>query len=396
MREVVIIDGARTPFGEFGGSLKDISANDLGSIVARKAIERSGIRPDLVKYVAFGNALQTSADAIYCARHVGLKAGVPFSVPSVTISKVCGSAMEAFLYGVRLIQLGEVDICLVGGTENLSQAPHVIRDARWKSSLGRGEMEDSLWTALIDSYNNMPMVMTAENLAVKYNISREEQDSYAFRSYTLALQAKENGLLSEETVPIILPDRKANDNAFSTDEHVTEHTLEQLAKMKPASHADGTVTPGNSSGIGDGAAALIIASSRAAKKYKLNVRARVAEFASCGVDPDLKGLGPVPAINMILKKTNKTVNDIDLFEINEAYAAQYIACEKELNLERVRVNVNGGAIALGHPLGATGARLILTLIYEMNRRQAKNGIASLSIGGGQGLAVLLERAEAAT
>jgi len=314
--------------------LKDISANDLGSIAARKAIERSKIRPELVKYVLFGNALQTSADAMYGARHVGLKAGVPFSTPSVTISKVCGSGLEALIGGVRLIQLGEVDVVLVGGAENMSQAPHVIRGARWKSSMGRGEMEDSLWTALIDSYNNMPMVLTAENLAEKYNITREEQDTYALRSQDLARLARDKGYFKEETAPLILPDHKTTEELFNEDEHIHETTAEKLAKMKPAAKSDGTVTPGNSSGIGDGAAALIVTSLRAAKKYKLNIRARITAHASCGVDPDLKGLGPVFAINMLLKKTNKTVNEIELFEINEAYAAQYLACEKELNLDR--------------------------------------------------------------
>ncbi len=391
MREVVILDGARTAFGEFGGSLIDIGANYLGAIAARKAIERSGIRPDHIDHVIFGNALQTSPDAVYGARHVGLKSGVPMAVPAVTVNQVCGSGLHAIIYGIQLIQLGAAEICLVGGMENMSQAPHVVRGARWKSSLGRGEMEDSLWTALIDSYNNMPLGLTADNLGQKYGVTREQQDEYALSSQMCALGAREKGLLAEEITPVMVPDKKDNEIEFTNDEHIRNISMETLAKMKPAFRPDGGVTPGNSSGIGDGAAALIVASRKKAKELGLVPRAKISSYAVCGVDPDAMGIGPVPAMKIASKDASVEVRNFDLYEVNEAYAAQYLVCEKELGLDRSRVNVNGGAIAIGNPLAATGARIVLTLMYEMNRRQARNGIAALSVAGGQGDALAIEK-----
>lgn len=387
----MIIDGARTPFGEFCGSLREIIANDLGAIAARGAIERSGVKPGQIDQVIFGNAMQTSGDALYGARHVALKSGVPVDVPAITVNRICGSGLQALVYGAQLIRLGEADICLVGGMENMSQCPHVIRGARWGLPLGPGQMEDSLWVALLDSYNNMTMAMTAENLAVKYNISREEQDEFALRSFNAAIEARDKGLLKEEIVPVMLKDRKGNETEFWTDEQIREMSMEQLAMLKPVFKKDGSVTTGNSFGINDGAAALIIASAEKAKELGLVAKARLMAYSVVAVDPDIMGIGPVPAIREVSEKTGIKPGDFELMEINEAFAAQYLACEKELGLDRNRVNVNGGAIALGHPLGASGARLALTIIYEMNRRHAKTGAVSLPIGGGQGIAAAFEK-----
>lgn len=391
MKEVYVIDGARTPFGEFCGSMKDIIANDLGAAAARGALERSGVRPDQVDHVVFGNAMQTSGDAIYGARHVALKAGCPVDVPAVTVNRICGSGLQALVYGAQLIQLGEADICLVGGMENMSQCPHVIRGARWGLPLGQGQMEDTLWVALLDSYNNMNMAITAENLAVKYNISREAQDEFAVRSQNAAINARDRGLLKEEMVPIMLRDRKGNETPFLTDEHIRETSLEKLTSLRAVFKKDGAVTAGNASGINDGAAALVIASAGKARELGLKRKARLMSYGVVGVDPDIMGIGPAPAIRKAAEKAGVKVHDFDLVEINEAFAAQYLACEKELDLDRDKVNVNGGAIAIGHPLAASGARLALTLIYEMHRRQAKTGVASLCIGGGQGIAAAFER-----
>lgn len=391
MKEVYVIDGARTPFGEFCGSMKDIIANDLGAAAARGALERSGVRPDQVDHVVFGNAMQTSGDAIYGARHVALKAGCPVDVPAVTVNRICGSGLQALVYGAQLIQLGDADICLVGGMENMSQCPHVIRGARWGLPLGQGQMEDTLWVALLDSYNNMNMAITAENLAVKYNISREAQDEFAVRSQNAAINARDRGLLKEEMVPIMLRDRKGNETPFLTDEHIRETSLEKLTSLRAVFKKDGAVTAGNASGINDGAAALVIASAGKARELGLKRKARLMSYGVVGVDPDIMGIGPAPAIRKAAEKAGVKVHDFDLVEINEAFAAQYLACEKELDLDRDKVNVNGGAIAIGHPLAASGARLALTLIYEMHRRQAKTGVASLCIGGGQGIAAAFER-----
>lgn len=391
MKEVVVLDGARTPFGEFCGSLKGIIANDLGAIAARAALERSGVKPDQISHVVFGNAMQTSGDALYGARHVALKAGCPVDVPAITVNRICGSGLQALVYGAQLLQLGEADICLVGGMENMSQCPHVIRGARWGLPLGQGVMEDSLWVALLDSYNNMSMAITAENLAVKYGISRQEQDEFALRSQNAAINARDKGWLKEEMVPVILKDRRGAETEFWTDEHIRETSLEQLSRLRAVFKKDGGVTAGNASGINDGAAALVIATAEKAKELNLKAKARLMASAVCGVDPDIMGIGPAPSIRKVGEKLGMKPTDFELVEINEAFSAQYLACEKELGLDRERVNVNGGAVALGHPLAASGARLALTLIYEMHRRKAGNGVASLCIGGGQGIAAAFER-----
>lgn len=391
MREVVIIDGARTPFGEFCGSLQNIKAIDLGAQAARGAIERSGIKPEFVDQVIFGNVLYTSSDAIYGSRHVGLKSGVPLAAPALTVNRIGGSGLQAIVSGAQLIQLGEAEICLVGGMENMSQSPQIVRETRSKAISGYSFMEDSLWTALIDSYNNMMMVDTAENIARKYDITRQEQDEFAFRSYGLAVTARDMGRLSEEILPVHIESDSGVSEVIWTDESIRETTMERLSAMKPAIRKDGVVTSGNSSGLNDGAAALIIASGDKARELGLKSRARLKSYGCCGVDPDLMGIGAAPALKIAVEKAGMNIEDIDLFEINESFACQYIACERELGIDRDKANVNGGAIAIGNPLAASGARLVLTLVYEMVHRGVATGAVSLPIGGGQGIAAVFER-----
>jgi acetyl-CoA C-acetyltransferase len=391
LRDVVIIDGARTPFGEFCGSLQELSATQLGAIAARGAIDRSRIKPELVDHVIFGHVLQTSGDAIYCARHIGLKTGVPVHAPAFTVNRIGGSGLQALISGAQMIQLQRAEICLVGGTENMSLSPQVVRKARSKSVMGYSLMEDSLWHSLIDSYNNMMMVDTAENIAEKYGITREEQDEFAYRSYSLAVSARDRGRLSEEIVPVNLDDESRGGRILLTDESIRETTLEKLQVLKPAFRKNGVVTVGNSSGLNDGAAALIIMAEEKAQQLGLAPRARLRSYGFAGVDPDIMGIGAVPALNMALKEAGLEISDIGLVEIHESFASQYLACEKELGLERNRVNVNGGAIAIGNPLAASGARLALTLIYEMGHRGSKFGAAALSVGGGQGIAAIFEK-----
>ncbi len=391
MRDVVIIDGSRTPFGEFCGSLQSIKAIDLGAIAARAAIERSKIRSDRIDHVIFGNVLQTSSDALFGARHVALKSGVPVETPALTVNRMGGSGLQALLSGAQMIQLGQAEICLVGGMENLSQSPQVIRKARSKAIAGWSFMEDSLWTALKDSYNNMMMVDTAENLARKYNISRTEQDEFALRSYEAAFSARDLGRLSEEIINVPVNNDSGEEILFKFDESIRETTLEQLAAMKPAARKNGVVTSGNSSGINDGAAALIIASREKADDLGLKYKARLKSYSINGVDPDLMGIGLVPALKNAAQLAGLDLRDIGLFEIHESYAVQYLACERELNLDRSKVNINGGAIAIGNPLAASGARLALSLLYEMSARDIEFGAAALSIGGGQGIAAIFEK-----
>ncbi|MBP1606332.1 MAG: acetyl-CoA C-acyltransferase [Acidobacteria bacterium] len=388
---VYLIGGARTPMGEYAGALKDMSATELGAIAARAALERTGIEPGWVDHVVIGNVIQSSADAIYHARHVGLKAGIPIEVPALVVNRLCGSGIEAAAVGARLIRLGEAGVVLAGGTESMTQAPHVIRGLRSGLRLGQGKLEDSLWEALIDSYCGAPMAITAENCAAKYGVTREDQDRFALRSQQLAAKAWDEGRLAEEVVPVELKGRKGV-QLFERDDHLRpETTMETLAKLAPAFKKDGGVTAGNASGIVDGGAALLMASEEAVRAHGLKPLARLTAYATVGVEPSLMGMGPAPAIRTLLSNTGLTLADIDLIEINEAFAAQYLSVEKELGLDREKVNVNGGAIALGHPLGMSGTRLLLTLMLEMRRRDVKRGIASACIGGGQGIAALLER-----
>lgn len=377
--------------GEYVGALKDISAIDLGAIAARGALEATGVAPEEIDHTIIGNALQTSGDAIYGARHVALKAGVPFDRPALTVNRLCGSGIQSIISGAHMIRLDEAQTALVGGMESMSQAPHVIRGARSGFALGQGKLEDSLMVALLDTYCNTPMAGTAENLARKYEISREEQDAYALRSQKEAKRAQDVGVFAEEIIPVEIKTRKGT-TLFDHDDHMRpETTLEGLAKLRPAFNKDGFVTAGNASGIVDGATALVIASEDYVKARDVKPLGRIVSWAYAGVEPEIMGIGPVPATRKALERAGLKLSDIDLIEVNEAFAAQYLAVEKELGLDRARTNVNGGAIALGHPLGASGTRLVLTVLKELARRGQRYGLATACIGGGQGIALICER-----
>ncbi|HET8567576.1 MAG TPA: acetyl-CoA C-acetyltransferase [Candidatus Limnocylindria bacterium] len=391
MKEVVIVDGARTAFGTYGGALREVSATDLGVVAAKGAIERSKVDPARIDQVIFGNVLQTSGDAVYFARHIGLKAGLRQEVPALTVNRLCGSGLQAILLAAQEIQLGQAEFVLAGGAENMSMAPHQIRGARWGLPLGEQKLEDYLWVALVDSYNGLGMANTAENLGRKYGIAREAADELAYRSHMLAAKARESCRFGKEIVPVEAKAKKGT-VTVDKDEHIRpETTLEILGRLQARFEKGGTVTPGNASGINDGAAAVIVASAEAAAREGLTPIARVVSGGVCGVDPDIMGIGPAPSSRIALGKAGLKVEDMDLVEINEAFATQYLAVEKDLGLDRERTNVNGGAIALGHPLGASGARLALTLAYELRERGGKYGLASLCIGGGQGIAAVFER-----
>jgi acetyl-CoA acetyltransferase family protein len=390
-KDVFILGGKRTPMGQYVGALKDISAIDLGAVAARGALEATGLSPEEIDHTVIGNALQTSGDAIYGARHVALKAGVPFDRPALTVNRLCGSGIQALVSGAHMIQLGEADTALVGGIESMSQAPHVLRGARSGFALGEGKLEDSLMVALLDTYCNTPMAGTAENLARKFEISREEQDAYAYRSQQEAKRARDACYFSEEIVPVEVKSRKSS-FMFEQDDHLRpETTLEGLAKLRPAFAKDGFVTAGNASGIVDGGAALVIAGEEYVKNKGLSPLGRIVSWAYAGVEPEIMGIGPVPATRKALEKAGLKLSDMDLIEVNEAFAAQYLAVEKELDLDRSKTNVNGGAIALGHPLGATGTRLVLTALLELHRRKARYALTTACIGGGQGIAMIVER-----
>ena len=389
-KDVLILSGARTPMGEYGGALKDMSAIELGAIAARAAIERGGISPDQIDHTVVGNAMQTSGDAIYGARHVALKAGVPVDKPALTVNRLCGSGVQSIVSAAQMIQLGEANAALAGGMESMSQAPHVIRGARWGFRLGEGKLEDSLMVALLDTHCGLYMAQTAENLARKHTISREEQDEYALLSQKRAAAAWESGRLKEEVVPVELKTRKGT-TLFEQDDHMRpDTTLEGLARLKPAFSKDGLVTAGNASGIVDGAAALVIADEETARRLESRPLGRIVSWGLAGVPPEIMGIGPVPASQKALAAAGLSLEQIDLVEVNEAFAGQYLAVERELGLDRERTNVNGGAIALGHPLGASGTRLVLTVLMELRRRGKKYGLATACIGGGQGIAMIVE------
>jgi acetyl-CoA acetyltransferase family protein len=388
--DIYILGGARTPMAEYTGKLKDFSALELGAIAARAAMTRTGVSPEAVDHIVFGNVLQTSADAVYGARHVGLKAGLPIEVPALTVNRLCGSGIQAAISGAQMILLEEADVVLTGGMESMSQAPHVIRGLRTGLRLGQGQLEDTLWSALLDTHCGCTMAATAENCASKYAVSRHEQDCYAIRSQQLADRAWNEGRLGEEVVPVEIKSRKGIE-IFAKDDHLRpDSTMEGLAKLAPAFSKNGCVTAGNASGIVDGGAALLLASERGVRAHGLKPVARLTHWASVGVEPTLMGMGPAPATRKVLERAKLTLDDIQLIEVNEAFAAQYLAVEKELGLDRDRVNVNGGAIALGHPLGMTGTRLLLTLTLELRRRGLTRGLATACIGGGQGIAAIVE------
>ncbi len=389
MESICIIEGARTPFGSFGGTLKDHSAIDLGVIAGREAIRRSGLEPGSIEESIWGNVIPSSKDAIYLARHIGLKIGVPVTTPALTLNRLCGSGMESIIQAYRKLAMGEADCILAGGTESMSQAPYVVRNARFGIRYGASELEDSLAQGLTDLYVGLPMGNTAENLALDYKISREEQDKWAIVSQTRAEKATDSGILAEEIVSIPIAGKKPFE--FSKDEFIRgAGCAEKLPELKPAFAKEGTVTAGNASGINDGASAVVVANRKGLEKSGRPALAIIRGFGHSGCDPSRMGIGPALAIPKALKMAGLNLKDIGLVEINEAFAAQYLAVQKELNLNPEITNVNGGAIAIGHPLGASGNRISLTLAYEMRRRGVKYGVASLCIGGGQGIALVLE------
>lgn len=391
--DIAIVSGARTPFGRYCGKLKDFTAQELGAIAAKGAMERSKVNPEEFDHAIFGNAQQTSGDALYGARHVGLRAGLKIETPALTVNRLCGSGMQAIVNGAQMIQLHEANVVLAGGMEAMSQAPFVIRGRDGFSLAPGGKLEDSLMVALLDSYCGLYMANTAELYGSQQGITREMQDEFALRSQKCADDAYKAGRTQEELVPVPLKDSKGEPTgeSLSEDDHRRpQTTLEGLAKLKAAFGKNGTVTAGNASGIVDGGAAVVMMSLEEAGKRGAWPLGRIVSWGIAGVDPKIMGSGPVPATKLALQKAGMTLEHIDLIEVNEAFAAQYLAVEKELGLDRERVNVNGGAIALGHPLGATGTRLVITLLYELRRRKKKYGLATACIGGGQGIAMVVE------
>lgn len=389
--DVAIVSGARTPMGRYGGKLRDFTAMDLAAVASQEAIKRAQVHPKEFDHAVFGNAQQTSGDALYGARHVALKAGLPIETPALTVNRLCGSGMQAIVNAAQLIQLGEARAVLAGGMESMSQAPHVVRGARWGLGLGEGKLEDSLMVALLDTYCGLYMAQTAELYGEQQGITRQAMDEFSLRSQKLASEAQKACRLQEEITPVPLRGRKGEPSGelFEKDDHLRpETTMEGLAKLKAAFGKN--ITAGNASGIVDGGAAVVVMSVEEAQKRNLKPLGRVVSWAVAGVEPKIMGSGPVPASRKALEKAGMKLDDIDLVEVNEAFAAQYLAVEKELGLNREKVNVNGGAIALGHPLGATGTRLVITLLYELRRRKKKYGLATACIGGGQGIAMIVE------
>ena len=386
--DVYILGGARTPMGEYNGKLKDLSAIDLGAIAAGAAMERTNVAPAAVDHVIFGNVLQTSADAVYGARHVGLKAGVPIEVPALTVNRLCGSGIQAAISGGQMIRLGEADVVLTGGMESMSQAPHVIRGLRNGLRLGQGQLEDTLWSALLDTHCGCTMAATAENCAAKYGVSRQEQDEFGARSQNLAEKAIANGFFDREITPVTTPDG----TVVSRDDGPRPGvTVEGMAGLKPVFRPDGTVTAGNACPLNDGAAAVVIMSDTKARELGLTPLARIVSTGVSGLSPEIMGLGPIEASKQALARAGMSIGDIDLAEINEAFAAQVIPSYKELGIDIDRLNVNGGAIALGHPFGMTGARITGTLLNSLDWHDKSIGLETMCVGGGQGMAMILER-----
>ena len=392
MTEVVIVAAVRTPIGSFGGSLKDISAVDLGSLVIKNAIERAGLEPEQVDEVIMGNVLGAGLGQ-NVARQMSVHAGVPVTVPAFTINKVCGSGLKAVQLAVQAVLCGDAEVVVAGGAENMSQAPYILPNQRWGSRMGNATVVDTmLRDGLTDGSEDYHMGITAENVAEQYGITREDQDSFALQSQKRAVAAVEAGRFKEEIVPVEIPQRRGEPLVFATDEFPRKDvSLEGLSKLRPAFQKDGSVTAGNSSGINDGAAVVVVMSAEKAKELGVPVLATIKSYASAGLDPKVMGCGPIYASRKALEKAGLTVADLDLVESNEAFAAQACAVAKELNLDLEKVNVNGGAISLGHPIGASGCRILVTLLHEMQKRDAKRGLATLCIGGGMGTALIVER-----
>ena len=388
--DVVIVAGARTPMARYTGSFSDVSAIDLAAHASKEAIKRSAADPDDFDHAIFGNVMQTSADALYGARHVGLKAGLKMETPAVTVNRLCGSGMEAITQGAQRLLLGEATMVLAGGMENMTQAPFVIRGARNGLKLGGGALEDTLMAGLTDSYCGLPMALTAEKLAEQYGITRADADAYALRSQQAADAAYKACRMRDELEPVEVKHGKKSIVVAEDDHRRPETTLETLAKLPPSFKKDGIVTAGNASGIVDGAAAVVVTKEQTARERGLKPIGRIVSWAVAGVDPSIMGIGPVPSSQKALKLAGLTLDQIDRVEVNEAFAAQYLAVEKALGLNRDKTNVNGGAIALGHPLGATGTRLVITILNELRRNNLRYGLTTACIGGGQGIAMIFE------
>lgn len=392
MREVVIVSAARTPIGSFNGSLSSLNPVELGVIAAKAAIERAGISPDIIQETIVGNIL-SAGHGQNVGRQISIYAGVPETVPAMTINKLCGSGLRAVIMAAQFIALGDADVILAGGTESMSTAPYLLQKARFGYKMGNAQMVDSMIKdGLWDAFNDYHMGITAENIAERWNISREEQDAFAAYSQQKTEAAQKAGRFTNEIVPVIIPQRKGDPIVVDTDEFPRHGaTAEKMAKLRPAFKKDGTVTAGNASGINDGASMLIVMSAEKANELGLKPLMRITSYGNAAIDPAIMGYGPVPAAQIALKRANLNIDQMDVMEFNEAFAAQSIAVLRDLKADTSKVNVNGGAIALGHPIGASGARILTTLIYEMTRSEANLGLASLCIGGGQGSAIIVER-----
>ena len=392
MEKIVFISGKRTPFGSFGGSLKDVSATDLGVVAAKATLAQAGLSPEKIDHVVFGNVVQSSADAAYLPRHIGLKTGVPVNVGAFAVNRLCGSGFQSWVNAVQMIQTGEATAVLAGGVEQMSLIPYVARKVRFDGMrLGNFELEDMMTSALTDAYAGTPMAITAENLAVKYSISREQSDKYSIQSQQRFAAAVAKGFMKDEITPVTIETRKGP-MTLEKDEHPKpDSTLEKIGTLKPIFKKDGIVTAASSSGIVDGAACSLLMSESKAKELGMKPLARIVAYASVGCDPTIMGIGPAGAARLALQKAGLKLEQMDLVEVNEAFAAQYLAVEKELGLNPEKTNVNGGAIAVGHPLGASGTRIMNHLVYELHRRGAKYALGSACIGGGQGIAVIIER-----
>jgi acetyl-CoA C-acetyltransferase len=392
MREVVIVSAVRTPVGSFGGTLKDIPAVRLGEIAVRAAIEQAGIKPEIIDEVIFGSVLQGGLGQ-NIARQVSIAAGIPQEVPSFTLNKVCGSGLRSVALAAQIIKAGDADCIIAGGTESMSLAPYFVPSARWGARMGDTKMVDMMvYDGLTDVFNNYHMGITAENIVEQWGLTREELDAFSVSSQNKAEAAIKSGRFKDEIAPVVIPQKKGDPIVFDTDEYVKfGTTIEKLAALRPAFKKDGAVTAANSSGINDGAAALVVMSREKADELGLKVLCTIKSYASAGVDPTIMGIGPVPASTKALEKAGMKIDEIDLIEANEAFAAQSVAVGKDLGIDPAKLNVNGGAIAIGHPIGASGARILVSLIHEMGKRDAKTGLATLCIGGGQGTALIVER-----
>jgi acetyl-CoA C-acetyltransferase len=391
LTEVVITSAARTAVGRYGGSLKDQPPTDLGALAARTALERSRIEPDQVDQVVFGNVIHSAPEDMYMARVVAMKAGIPKEVPAFTVNRLCGTGVQAIVSAAQSIATGDAEVAVAGGAESMSRGPYWMPHARWGARMGETKMVDPVVGGLTDPFNDIHMGVTAENLAESHSISREEQDAFSVESHRRATRAQEEGLFDEEIVPVELKSKKGT-SEFTKDEHVrADASIEGMAKLRPVFKPDGTVTAGNASGMNDAAAAVVLMSAEAAERLGAPVRGRILSYSYCGVDPKVMGIGPVPAVRKALNRAGRSLDDVDVIELNEAFAAQSLAVIKDLDLDREKVNPNGGAIALGHPIAATGAVITTKILYEMERKGQDLGLVTLCIGGGQGIAMLVGR-----